>query len=324
MKTGRFFLGLLTILSGMAFDRAPVGTSNFPATTPEVRFTTTSAFPGLTFAAPVALVTPPGETNRLFVVEKGGRIMVITNLAQPTKTTFLNIAPDTYTQSEGGTLGLAFHPGYATNGYFYLFYTANKPALEDRLSRFKVSETNPNLADRASEVILFSQPDQAGNHNGGDIHFGPDGYLYVSLGDEGGGNDQYNNSQLIDKDLFAGILRIDVDRREGNLDPNPHPAIPQPFQYAIPADNPFVGVSTFNGRAVNPANVRTEFWAVGLRNPWRMAFDGSTLYAGDVGQNALEEVDVIVKGGNYGWAYREGTRNGPKAAPAGFTSIPPI
>jgi uncharacterized repeat protein (TIGR03806 family) len=167
--------------------------------------------------------------------------------------------------------------------------------------------------------------DQAGNHNGGDLHFGPDGYLYVSLGDEGGGNDQYNNSQLIDKDFWSGILRLDVDNRPENLVPNPH-VDQHAGTYRIPADNPYIGVTTWQGRTLNPAQVRTEFYAIGLRNPWRFSFDPLTgqLYCGDVGQNAREEIDLIVKGGNYGWAFREGFIAGPKAAPAGVTAINPI
>jgi hypothetical protein len=192
------------------------------------------------------------------------------------------------------------------------------------LSRFETSPANPHLALTNSEVVLINQRDEASNHNGGDLHFGPEGYLYVALGDEGGANDNWNNSQRIDKDFFAGLLRLDVDKRPGSLPPNAHPA--STTNYAVPPDNPFVGATSFNGSPVNPANVRTEFWAVGLRNPWRFSFDRVTgwLYCGDVGQGAWEEINVITRGGNYGWAYREGAHAGPKAPPAGFTSIDPI
>lgn len=173
---------------------------------------------------------------------------------------------------------------------------------------------------------MISQYDEASNHNGGDLHFGPDGHLYVALGDEGGGNDIFGNSQRIDRDFFAGLLRIDVDGRPGSLAPNPHPAV-HAGAYTVPADNPFVGATSFNGSAVNSAAVRTEFWAVGLRNPWRFSFDPPTgrIFLGDVGQSAREEIDLVVRGGNYGWSYREGTIAGPRSnPPAGATFIDPI
>jgi len=296
----------------------------------------TNAFPGLVFSNPVCLTAPPGETNRLFIVEKHGRIVVITNLARPTRSLFLDISGrvkvGTSSESsdlngEEGCLGLAFHPGYATNGYFYVFYTrTNGGGRDDTLSRFQVSAGNPNQGDAASEVRLLQQPDDQPNHNAGDIHFGPDGYLYVPFGDEGGANDSQNNSQLITNDFFSAISRIDVDKRPGNLNPHPHPAVVAPTNYAIPADNPFVGATTFNGTNINPNQVRTEFWAVGFRNPWRITYDppGDRWYVADVGQSAREEIDILQRGGNYGWAYREGTIAGPKTAPAGFVSLNPI
>jgi glucose/arabinose dehydrogenase len=282
---------------------------------------------GRSFSSPVALVTPTGETNRLFIVEKVGRISLITNLtaATPTVLTFLNITNKVNPDGEQGLLGLAFHPNYKENGYFYVFYVTPTPR-RDRLSRFSVSAADPNIADPISEVIFINQVDDYSNHNAGDLHFGPDGYLYVSLGDEGDGGDTGRNSQRIDKDFFAGIIRIDVDKRPGNLEPTAHPAATT--NYFVPADNPFVGATSFNGVALaDPSKVRTEFWATGLRNPWRMSFDRDTgtLWVGDVGQGAREEIDIITKGGNYGWNYREGTiRYGSATPPAGFTHIDPI
>ncbi len=293
-----------------------------------VGYTIVPAFSNLTFYSPVALASPPGETNRLFILEKNGRVTVITNLAAPNRTVFMALTNKLDTSSECGLVGLAFHPNYAVNGYFYLFFTPTNSGGTrfDRVSRFQTDPTNPNAGLPGSEQIILSQLDQAPNHQGADIHFGPDGYLYVPLGDEGGANDQYANSQRINKDFFSGILRIDVDKRPGNLRPNPHPAVTT--NYLVPADNPFVGATSFNGQAVNPTQVRTEFWAVGLRNPWRISFDEATglLYCGDVGQNTREEIDIITKGGNYGWNYREGTiaRPGSPAPPAGFSSINPI
>jgi len=285
---------------------------------------------GLSFEAPVVVAAPPGESNRLFVVEQPGRIIVVTNLAQPTFTVFLNLTGSTIYGGEQGLLGLAFHPDYASNGRFFVFRTClartgthTSDRRHDRLSEFRVSPANPDRAD-PMERILFQQSDDAGNHNGGDLQFGLDGYLYVALGDEGDANDSRNNSQTITKDLFAGILRLDVDERPQSLTPNPHPSV-MAGAYRVPADNPYVGVTTFLGRPVVPAQVRTEYWAVGLRNPWRMSFDRATgeLWIGDVGQDAWESVCISRSGANHGWAYREGTVAGPKSgAPTGFLTNP--
>jgi uncharacterized repeat protein (TIGR03806 family) len=301
-----------------------------PVEAPVYGFTHTRAFGDLVFGPMVGMAVAPGETNRVFVLEKSGRILVITNLASPGAAVFLDLSSNLYTDPESGLLGLEFHPGFATNRQFFVFYTrttATGLGLYDRLSRFEVSIGDPNVALGASEVPLITQFDQDGGHNGGDLHFGPDGYLYVSLGDGGSANDLLNNSQRIDKDFFSGILRIDVDKRAGSLTPNPHPSV-HPDTYAVPPDNPFVGATNFNGVVVNPNSVRSEFWAVGLRNPWRMSFDplSGRLYCGDVGQSLKEEVNHIVKGGNYGWAYREGSVAGPKVSqtPVGFTAIDPI
>lgn len=316
-------------------ERVPNTTLKLPLVPRSFGYTTEPAFGAVTFLNPVAIAVPRGETNRLFVVEQGGVIAVITNLAAPNRSVFLNLTGRLVSGGEQGLLGLAFHPGFATNGQFFVFYTLNSSTaagngLHDRLSRFLVSSADSNQADPASERVLFSQYDQAGNHNGGDLHFGPDGYLYVSLGDEGGANDTYANSQRIDKDFFAGILRLDVDLRPGNREPNPHPANTNSagqFTYAIPADNPYLDITSFNGATVNPARVRTEFWAVGLRNPWRMSFDYDTgrLYVADVGQGTWEEVNLVVGGGNYGWSYREGPAAGPRGnPPAGVTFASPM
>jgi glucose/arabinose dehydrogenase len=283
-------------------------------------------FPGVIFTRPVALATPPGESNRLFVVEQLGRIKVIANLGSPSAGVFLDISSRVRSGQEEGLLGLAFHPGYASNGQLYVFYSATVGAARvQRVSRFKVSATSPNLADPASEQILLEQVDDFGNNQGGDLHFGPDGYLYVSLGDEGGGADPGNNSQTITRDFFSGILRIDVDSRAGNRAPNPHPAV-RAGTYLVPADNPFVGATSFNGAPVNPAQVRTELWAVGLRNPWRFSFDPATgkLWCGDVGHNLREEISIIEKGKNYGWAFREGTVAGPRLPAPGAVLTAPV
>ncbi|HPA17404.1 MAG TPA: PQQ-dependent sugar dehydrogenase [Verrucomicrobiae bacterium] len=307
--------------------RAPNTTLNLPAELPAGSFGFTN-FVTNAFSQPLCVLTAPGETNRLFVLEKGGgtpvtgRIRIVPSLTVPTNMlTFLALGVTN--DSESGLLGMAFHPGYSSNRQFFVFYSFNVGASRyQRISRFLVSTNDPNAADPLSEVPLITQFDQAGNHNGGDIHFGLDGYLYASLGDEGGGGDTYANSQTITNDFFAGIIRMDVDRRVGNLVPNPHPAV-HTNTYLVPADNPFVGATNYNGLPINPNQVRTEFWATGLRNPWRFSFDPATgeLWCGDVGQSTLEEIDIIARGKNYGWAWREGT-NAYTTSPWGATPPP--
>jgi uncharacterized repeat protein (TIGR03806 family) len=320
---------LITAAHGQILPRVQNSTLQLPLIPPARGYDSEAAFPGLTFTFPVAIVAPPNETNRLFIVEKWGRIQVVTNLAEPNITTFLDIRERVNPTNEGGLLGLAFHPGFATNYQFFVFYTLDiatdaGTGFHDRIARFEVDAANPNRALPDSEVPLITQFDQAANHNAGDLHFGPDGYLYASLGDEGGGGDEYGNSRSIDRDFFCAVLRLDVDRRPGSLNPNPHPAVDG--NYAIPPDNPFIGATEFNGRPINPNNVRTEFWAVGFRNPWRFSFDPATglLYCGDVGQTLWEEINVIQKGGNYGWNYLEGTRAFSGSAPADTVLLPPI
>lgn len=331
--------GLVAAIPVLALQRVANTTLTMPAAPPTLGYTATNAFGTLTFVNPIAITAPPGETNRIFIVEKNGTIQVITNLAAPTKTLFMDIssrvtstAANTGTAGEQGLLGLAFHPGYATNRYFYVFYMGpatspvNSGGRHNIIARFQTSEANPNQGNPASEVRLIAQYDEGANHNGGDIQFGPDGYLYVALGDEGGGNDSLQNSQRINKDFFAGILRLDVDKRPGSLAPSPHPAIVPPTQYAVPPDNPFVGATTFNGLPIPGPTVRTEFWAVGLRNPWRLTFDPVTgeLYCADVGQAVREEVNLITKGANYGWNYWEGFLQRTNPTPAGFSHTPPL
>jgi glucose/arabinose dehydrogenase len=316
-----------------ALDRAPNSTLTLPAEPVRSGYTTEPAFGSLTVLDPVVITSPPGETNRLFIAEQAGRIMVLPDLSspQPAPAVFLDwteqveggIPPD-----ESGLLGLAFHPGYATNRQFYIYYsTRTNGVFHQRLSRFNASVENPNVADPFSEAILWNQQDLAFAHNAGDLQFGPDGYLYVSLGDDSQHDDEWGNSQRIDLNFFSAIMRLDVDRRAGSLPPNPHPAV-MPDAYAIPPDNPWVGATAFNGLPVDPNQVRTEFWAVGFRNPWRMSFDPATgqLWAGDVGAIGAEEINAVTRGGNYGWSYLEGRDPGPRWAevPEGFRSVEPV
>ena len=329
---------------------------NVPATAPPTAIGLVDAFPGLAFDTPVCLASPPGDAARLFVCEQSGAIRSIPNLAAPTKTTFLDLAAIVTARAnedfdyggEAGLLGLAFHPAYSTNRQFFVFYSVRKRTSAtaawrsyQRVSRFTTQAANPAAADSASELVLIDQLDEASNHNGGDLHFGPDGYLYISVGDEGYADDSLNNSQTIIKDFHSGILRIDVDKRPGNVAPTAHAALPDLTRFSIPVDNPYVHTSvggTWDGRwngtllsSTTRKKVRREFFATGLRNPWRFSFDPATgqLWCADVGQNAWEEIDLIVKGGNYGWAYREGKHDGAKsgAAPADFDNLhhrPPV
>jgi uncharacterized repeat protein (TIGR03806 family) len=291
------------------------------------------AFPGLVFDNPVAIVSAPGEPNRLYIVERAGRIVLIPDLNNPSREVFLDISSrvnSDYTNTETGAEGLtcvAFHPNHAQNGFLYVVYTCPSPSGNlNRLSRF--TKSSQNRADPNSEFIMIDQPDTGYGHNFNDVKFGPDGYLYVAVGDEGDGRstgDEYGNSQRIDKDFFSAIMRIDVDTNRLNASANSHPSLKG--GYKIPADNPFVNATHFNGVALDPQKVRTEFWAVGFRNPWRLFFDqDGTLYAGDVGLHAREEINIVRKGGNYGWAFREGASTGGALGnpPAGVELIPPV
>jgi|GEM_PF-207103 len=244
------------------------------------------AFANLSFTNPVFLTSAHDGTDRLFVVEKGGTIKVFPNQESATSvTTFLDISSQVNSSpNEAGLLSIAFHPDYNSNGKFYVYY--NYGNLNSRISEFQVS-SDPNDADESTERILMEVAQPAGNHNGGQIMFGPDGYLYIGFGDGGGGGDTYQNGQD-PTTLLGTILRIDIDTTTGSL------------EYGIPPDNPFAG---------NPDGWREEIWSYGMRNPWRFSFDRSTgkLWVGDVGQNAWEEIDIIEGGNNYGWNVMEGT-----------------
>ncbi|MFP2994466.1 PQQ-dependent sugar dehydrogenase [Spongiivirga sp. MCCC 1A20706] len=244
-----------------------------------------NAFPELSFDQPVDLQSPNDGTNRIFVVEKTGRIQVFdNNLASFRKSTFLDLSARISTVSEQGLLGLAFHPDFATNGFFYVNY--NPTDDQTVIARFKVSDADADMADSFSETVLMTIPQPFNNHNGGQVAFGPDGFLYIALGDGGSGGDPDNNGQ--DRSTWLGnILRIDVDNVQDGLN------------YAIPTTNPFIGEEL----------VKEEIFAYGFRNPWRMSFDTATgdLWTGDVGQGELEEVDKVISGGNYGWKLFEGT-----------------
>lgn len=281
-----------------------------------------TAFPTLPPVHIVSFAIPPGETNRLFLADKAGIIWVITNLANPSLSVFLDISSKTVTESECGLTGLAFHPGYGLNGQFFVFYstltnTALGSGLHQRVARFTVDSDNPNHAQADSEIPLITQYDRDPEHQGGTLQFGPEGYLYIGVGDEGADFDSFNNAQRIDGNFFSAILRIDVDMLSNNVPPNPHPAV-NPGTYYVPSDNPYLGLTSFRGQAVEPLQIRTEFFAIGFRNPFRFAFDpvSRELFVNDVGQNQREEINRVQAGGNYGWHFFEGTLPSPAFPPA--------
>lgn len=281
-----------------------------------------AAFPTLPPVHIVSFAIPPGDTNRLFLADKAGIIWVITNLANPNLSVFLDLSSKTVTESECGLTGLAFHPWYGLNGQFYVFYstltdTTQGSGLHQRVAQFTVDADNPNQAHADSEIPLITQYDRDPEHQGGTLQFGPDGYLYIGVGDEGGDFDSFNNAQRIDGNFFSAILRIDVDRLSQNPPPNPHPAV-NPGTYNVPSDNPFFGLTSFRGQAVEPRQIRTEFFAIGFRNPFRFSFDpvSRELFVNDVGQNQREEINRVQAGGNYGWHFFEGTLPSPAFPPA--------
>jgi len=298
--------------------RKPNNTFAYPKNPQLFNYHSANLLPGISFTKPICIRATNANGGELFIAEQEGRVWRVTQLStQPRKTLFLDLSARVHSKQESGFIGFELHPQFEKNGYFYTFYTfltslGGNDGLHDRLSQFQFKGEVGTMVDIQTEKAMFTQFDQHYDHNAGDLHFGPDGYLYISLGDEGGGYDQYNNSQRIDHDYFGGILRIDVDQQINNLLPNSH--IGLHGNYLVPRDNPFVGANSFGGKTVNSKKIRTEFWAVGLRNPWRMAFDpkNGKLYTGDTGDHVREEINNIKRGGNYGYPIFEGTPEGPK------------
>ena len=246
------------------------------------------AFPGIEFDRMVFLTYAEDESGRLFVVLQPGRIVVFENdPGVESARTFLDIRDQVNDAgNEEGLLGLAFDPAFVENGHFYVYYTASRPR-RTVVSRFSVSAGDPDRADPDSELVFMEVAQPYRNHNGGHVAFGPDGMLYVGLGDGGSGGDPRGNGQDTST-LLGSILRIDVS------------VLDQLGGYAVPPDNPFAG---------GEGAARGEIWAYGLRNPWRFSFDRETgdLWAADVGQNLYEEVNVVRPGLNYGWNVMEGS-----------------
>ncbi|MBK7142849.1 MAG: PQQ-dependent sugar dehydrogenase [bacterium] len=245
------------------------------------------AYPNLTFERPLWFGHAGDNSGRVFVIEQAGLILVFDSAnATAVVDTFLDIrVPVNDGGNEEGLLGLAFHPDFETNGFFYVNYTASSPR-RTIVSRFTASPSSSNNVDEATEIPILTFDQPYSNHNGGCLQFGPDGYLYIATGDGGSGGDPHDNGQNR-RTLLGKILRIDINSAEdGN-------------QYAIPDDNPFANATDSS---------RPEIFAYGLRNPWRFSFDPANgrLWAADVGQNAIEEIDIIESGKNYGWSVMEG------------------
>jgi quinoprotein glucose dehydrogenase len=292
-------LGLTIVASSPAAD-PPQPMPDTPLAVKAVR-----AFPELKFNRPVLLTNAGDGSNRIFVAQQQGKIFVFPNnpdvdepdlfLDWEKKTIYKN------EEFEEGVLGLAFHPKFKTNGEFFMYYT--EPPHISVISRFKVSKSDPNKADPASEEQILRIPQPYWNHNGGTICFGPDGYLYIGLGDGGAGNDPHKNGQN-PKTMLGKILRIDVDHKD------------EKKNYAVPKDNPWV----------SEPGAATEAYAMGIRNTWRMSFDRKTgtLWQADVGQDLWEEINLITKGGNYGWNLREGMHKFKEGSDAKPELIEPI
>jgi quinoprotein glucose dehydrogenase len=290
--------GLAVAWSGASAQGAPVDETPLA-----VRYEQT--FTNIRPRRPVVITHAGDGSNRVFIVTQQGVVHVIPNDPNVKETsTFLDIESKVVysdQQNEEGLLGLAFHPRYKENGEFFLYYTTQDAPHTSVISRFRASGDDPNRADPRSEEEIMRIAQPYWNHNGGTLIFGPDGYLYVGMGDGGAFNDPHMNGQNV-QTLLGSILRIDVDRRDEQLN------------YAIPKDNPFAG---------DPRYARGEIYAYGLRNVWRMAFDNATglLWAADVGQDTWEEINIIRPGGNYGWDLREGKH---KFGPAGSDERPDL
>jgi glucose/arabinose dehydrogenase len=303
-----------SLITPTIFCLVLLATSSMSQPLPKIELRT--IFSELTLQRPVWMSEAPDGSGRFFIVEQDGRILIVPKGStgkEPKE--FLNIvARKPHNDNEEGLLSLAFHPGFKTNSLFYIYYNQQNPR-RSVISEFKVSATDPDLADLASERILMEVPQPFGNHKGGQISFGPDGFLYIALGDGGKANDPFNNGQN-SAVLLGKILRIDPSHTSTEGSGRNKTTL----AYSIPADNPFAAEPDRYGY-----DVRKEIWAYGLRNAWRFSWDRQTgaMWAGDVGQDKWEEVDLIVKGGNYGWCVREATHRF-KPGPEGARYIEPI
>jgi len=290
-----------------------------------------AVFPALKGERPVWMSEAPDGSGRFFVVYQEGKILVVNKGSDGSAAKeFLNIVDrHPFFENEDGLLSIAFHPGFKTNGLFYIYYTQqNSPEQVKQfqdgrptsfpyrsvVSELKISATDPDKADLSSERILMTVPQPFWNHKGGELAFGPDGYLYLGLGDGGAADDPFGSGQN-NAVLLAKMLRLDVNSRGKARVGRREQELP----YGIPSDNPFAAEPNM------AYNARKEIYAYGLRNPWRYSWDAQTgaLWVGDVGQDLWEEVDLVTKGGDYGWSIREGAHHF-KPGPAGAQLIDPV
>ncbi|MGJ8643470.1 MAG: PQQ-dependent sugar dehydrogenase [Luteolibacter sp.] len=312
--------GLKTANSTLTFsDQAPAGGWQF-----------SNAFSGITFSQPTCLETIPGNSQAVVVTERDGRIQIIPDVtaSSPEKNLFLDISGDTKTTTFCGVRGVAFHPDFATNRYFYVGYDYESGSLETvRVSRFTANASNLNEVNASTELVLLENNSDQSIHRINRLQFSPiDGYLYIAIGDDGNFNGA-EHSQHIDDDFWSTVLRIDVDKKAGNYEPANTDGVNLDGSgnayYSVPADNPFVdsnftdgrGVTTLNGQTTptnDPYEVRTEMYAIGFRNPWKIGFVPETgeLWVADDGHAGYEKFCIMPKGGNAGWGYFEGTDPG--------------
>ncbi|MDA1164012.1 MAG: PQQ-dependent sugar dehydrogenase [Planctomycetota bacterium] len=275
--------------------------------TSEINVSVRRVFPEVQIRRPIVVTHANDGSDRIFIASQLGVVHIVANDEEAEESIrFLDIEDQVVyndKQNEEGLLGMAFHPEYRKNGQFFVYYTTKSAPRVSVISRFTVSKDDPNKAEPKSEQEILRIPQPYWNHNGGTIVFGPDGMLYIALGDGGNGGDPHLNGQNL-KTWLGSVLRIDVDHQDDGKG------------YAVPKDNPFV----------SKADARGEIFAYGIRNIWRMSFDRKTgqLWAGDVGQKLWEEIDIIVKGGNYGWNNREGLHSYEGGGQASSQTIDPI
>ncbi|MBL9175514.1 MAG: PQQ-dependent sugar dehydrogenase [Verrucomicrobiales bacterium] len=316
-------LGLTALLAVSKADpwvRVPNTTLDLPQTPGNFGYTLVDPL-GVTFNRPTSLAFPPGNTNAILVAEQDGRLVAVTNRSAPSRTVLLDLTESTALGPNEGLLAVEPHPDFGSNGRVFLFRTARIPGDATAQKYVQISEVRlaPDtlLPAGIPEIVMIRQPYFSLDHLGGDLKFGANGYLHASIGD---GFDPISNSQRIDGGLFSAVLRIDVDHRPESLAPNPHPSVLG--NYWIPPGNPYVGATQFLGGPVDPSQVRTEFYSVGLREPFRLTYDPETraLWVGDVGKDTFESVFVTLPGANHGWPAKEGPGDGilPGAVPPDF------